>query len=91
MTIDRTDALTARWSTLLDRLAQGPDGWGPHDTDALCEQVRRLVEERDRLRAALRTIIGHAEDTTDRSTPEQYERSMGAIAQVYYDTCPEEA
>jgi hypothetical protein len=45
----RDHGVTERWATVLARLAEGPAAYGPHDVEALCDALQRVVAERDRL------------------------------------------
>lgn len=45
----RTARHLARWAAVMDRLAQGPSDYGPHDTEQVCAALERVCDERDRL------------------------------------------
>jgi hypothetical protein len=56
---------TERWATMLARLAEGPAAYGPHDVEALCEALQRVVAERDRLARVLAVEQGDKSQVPD--------------------------
>ena len=56
----RDHGVTERWATVLARLAEGPAAYGPHDVEALCDALQRVVAERDRLARVLAVEQGDA-------------------------------
>ena len=52
--------MAERWATVLARLTEGPAAYGPHDVEALCEALQRVVAERDRLARVLAVEQGDA-------------------------------